>query len=1072
MSDTEGQITTNQDQSYYLFPLSYQQEALWFLDQLEPGLPVYNLTICQHIKGDMDLQVLTKALNILVERHESLRTGFQEIDEQVSQVIQKEFTAEINSIEIDSDYEGALDEAKKFAKIGFDLTSKSLLSSHLIKYQPERYILLFVLHHIVFDGWSVGIFRKELMDIYNALLHQQEYDQEAPEVQYADFAVWQRKWFNEETKERQLEFWKQALGDNPQPLELPTDKIRPARQDFKGGFILVHIPKEITLALKELSIKQSCTLFMTVMSAFKVLLHRYSGQDDISVGSPMANRQEQELENSLGYFVNTVVFRTDLSGNPTFNELLKRFRANVLDVFDNQDMPFDKLVEELKPERDLSRNPLFQAMLALQPAMEFDTDFSGASSEAIRIGTGTSKFDISFELRETSDGIKGFMEYNIDLFEPVTCQRMATNFQVLLQAIANNPEQRIGDLGLIEDAEKKYLLETINSTTREYPNETLLHQLVDEQAVENPDKVAVQFGDESITYTELIDRANQLAHYLVDKGAGSERLVGIYMNRGIDMVVGLLGILKSGSAYLPMDPMFPHDRLEYMLKDAAAPILLTQERLEDSFPDYQGEVICLDSQWGEISASSTESPMITAKPQNLAYTIYTSGSTGKPKGVQIEHRNVVNFLHSMQKEPGITPKDVLLSVTTLSFDISILEIFLPLITGAKLILVSKEQSMEGGFLLSQVKRSQVTIMQATPSTWRIMLDSGWDKKFDQLKVLCGGEAFPKDLADQLLDRCGELWNVYGPTETTIWSTCKQIKSDDPKVTIGRPIDNTTVYILDKNANLAAQGVIGELCIGGDGVSRGYLNRPELNEDRFISSSFNGQSKDLIYRTGDLARILNNGEIECLGRLDNQVKIRGYRIELGEIESIISQHPQIKASVVAVKGKDLMDSRLVAYAIPEGDAPSIDELKSMVKNDLPDYMVPAHWMFLEKFPKTSNEKIDRKNLPDPDFKDLQRDTEFEEAKDELENRLIEIWEKLLNVNPIGVNDNFFVLGGHSLLAARITAQIKKKLGIDLQLETLFKAQTVRELANEIRSMGWSQESGKAKKKGLLKIFKWS
>ncbi len=1055
-------------EEFFVFPMSFQQEALWFLDQLQPGLPVYNVTICHHVRGLLDPEILAKAVTMMVDRHESLRTGFREIQDKVSQVIQKKYHAKLNHVVVEGSFDEAFAKAKEIARQGFDLSSKSLLNSNLIQYADDGYITLFSVHHIVFDGWSAGIFKKELTDIYNALIQARIPDLEEPEVQYADFAVWQRKWYETEAKDEQLAFWKENLGKNPEPLELPTDFVRPSKQSFTGDMVFIDLPKDLVQGLKQLSIKESSTLFMTLMSAFKILLSRYSGQDDISLGSPMAGRQGQELEQSIGYYVNTVVYRTDLSGNPSFRELLKRVRGSVLDVFDNQEMPFDKLVEEIKPDRGLSRNPLFQAMLALQSQPGYDASFQGVTSEPLRVGTGTSKFDLSIELKEDPDGIKGFLEYNTELFSEETATRLVANFQLLLSSIVADPDQAIGELEIIHPSERNFLLNEVNDTTVDYPRESLLHQLVEKQARQTPDNLAIQFGQSQLTYQELDLQSSKLASYLKQAGAGPEQMVGIYLDRGIAMVVGLLGILKSGAAYLPMDPLFPYERLQYMLDDGEAGILLTEERLKSDFPEFSGKVIAIDTDWEQILNTDSDFSGITIDSNALAYTIYTSGSTGKPKGVQIEHRSVVNFLLSMQREPGLSSSDTLLAVTTLSFDISILEIFLPLITGAKLLLVTKEQSMNGTFLLKTIKDEQVTVMQATPSTWRIMLDSGWDEKLD-LKVLCGGEALPHDLAKQLIARTSSLWNVYGPTETTIWSTTKNIGEED-RITIGRPLNNTQVYITDPRGNLAPKGVIGELCIGGDGVARGYLNRPELTADRFIKNPWSNIGHARIYRTGDLARILNNGEIECLGRLDNQVKIRGYRIELGEIESSLSAHQAIRDCVVEVKGTGVLDSRLVGYLISEEDRPSVDELKALVKNQLPDYMVPTHLMFLDEFPKTSNGKIDRKNLPDPDITELQSNSEPTQAAGELEAELVGIWEKLLNVKPIGTTDNFFDLGGHSLLAARITFQIKKKLGIEIPLETLFKAQTIKELAQEISQLGWKPDKKKSRS-AFSKLFKW-
>jgi len=899
MSKSNDRTDSALPEETFVFPMSFQQEALWFLDQLKPGLAVYNVPICNSVAGNLRISALQLTLNTIIERHEALRTGFKEVDGRVSQIVYGQLEVVLNQNEADS-YTTAMDKAKEYTAQGFDLTSKSLFRPYVIKYGPQEYILLFIFHHIIFDGWSAGIFMSELSQIYNQITSGHNPNLEEPQLQYADFAVWQKQWYLEDSTDEHIAFWKTKLGDNPAPLELPTDMVRPPVQNFRGDIKLVDIPKPLADSLKDLAVKESCTLFMTALSAFNVLLYRYSNQEDISVGSPMANRLSPELESSIGYYVNTVVFRSDLSGNPTFRELLQRTRANVLDIFDYQEMPFDKLVEELKPNRELSRNTFFQAMLVLQTASDHTLDLNGMELNPILIGSATSKFDIYLELKENSKGIQGVIEYNNELFYADTIERIVRNFNVLLHSIITNPDQRIGDLEILGTEEKELLIEKINTTDSQYPKEKCIHQLFEQIALQKPEDIAIKFHDYHLKYGELNEKANKLARYLKEYGVGADKLVGIYLDRSIEMVIGLLGILKSGSAYLPLDPMFPHDRLQYMLEDADASILLTQDKLRNSFQGYRGKVICIDTDWESIANCSGEDLKTAINSWNLAYIIYTSGSTGKPKGVQIEHKSVVNYLTSMQNYLCFNQDDKLLSVTTLSFDISVLDIFLPLITGAKLVMVTKEESLDGAFLLKEIEQSEISFMQATPSTWRIMLDSGWEKPLD-LSILCTGEAFPKDLAVQLVDKSNTLWNGYGPTEATIHATMKEISKEDTTITIGRPLANTQIYILDKNNQLTPMGAFGELHIGGEGLARGYMNKPELTNERFMNNPFKESNATKIYKTGDLVRILNNGEIECLGRLDHQVKVRGYRIELGEIEVVLSQHPQIKECVVFANG---------------------------------------------------------------------------------------------------------------------------------------------------------------------------
>ena len=1047
-----GSPNTNED--YYVFPLSFQQEALWFLDQLDPGLSAYNLTMCNHIHGPLRVEELEKSVQLLVDRHEALRTSFQKVNDKISQVIHKKVEVEISHIEL-NDFDQAHQKAQQLANIGFDLADKSMLRTTLIKYDNEKFLLLFVVHHIIFDGWSVGLFQKELTEIYNTISNNSTSSLPELEVQYADFAIWQRKWFNESAKDRQVQFWKETLGENAQPLELPTDKLRPARQSFQGDRVTVKFPGSLARSLRELSMKESSTMFMTIMSALNVLLFRYSGQSDISIGTPMANRQSKELEIAIGYFVNTVVIRTDLTGNPTFRELLKRTRRKVLDVFDNQDLPFDKLVEELKPDRGLSMNPLFQVMLALQPTSPFDNELAGVSSEPMSISTGTSKFDLSFELKESKDGIAGFVEFSSDLFERSSAVRLVDNFEVLLQQIVSDPDQKIDNIPIHTPSEKQFLLEGINQTLKEYSQDLCLHNWFENQAATRPQDTAIVFQNDTISYEDLNHRSNQLAHYLISKGAQPDQLVGLCVDRGIDMVVGLLGILKAGAAYLPMDPMFPKDRLAYMLSDASAPLLVTSLELIDTFPQYSGEMILIDSQWSQIAQHEAENPLTSVNSSNLAYVIYTSGSTGKPKGVQLEHGSVVNFLTSMQQEPGMSTSDVLLSVTTLSFDIAVLEIFLPLVTGAQLILVDKQTTMDGRALLAEISKNNVTVMQATPATWRLMIEAGW-RKTPNLKILCGGEAMPRDLATQLLDKGESLWNEYGPTETTIWSTLQKVENREGSITIGRPIANTQVYILDQQLQLVPRGAIGELYIGGDGLARGYLNRKELTNERFIKNPFSASGTSRIYKTGDNARILPNGEIECLGRIDFQVKIRGFRIELGEIETCLKTHPEVNDAVVSIQGADDSIPRLVGYVISRNDEIATSNIKQFLAKELPDYMIPGVYVHLSSFPLTPNGKIDRKSLPKPDGISV-KSNDYVQATNEVESKLVEIWEKLLGVTRVGITDSFFDIGGHSLLAAHLFMDIEKEFKKSLPLATLFESPTIQHLARMIHSndsISWS------------------
>jgi amino acid adenylation domain-containing protein len=792
-------------------------------------------------------------------------------------------------------------------------------------------------------------------------------------------------------------------------LELPTDRPRPPFQTFLGaqkGFV---ISQGLNESLHLLSRREDVTLFMTLLAAFQTLLLRYSGQDDIAVGSPIANRNRVEVEGMIGFFVNTLVLRTDLRGNPSFRELLGRVREVALGGYAHHHIPFEKLVEELNPERNTSHTTLFQVMLVLQNAFGEVPEFPGLSIEPFAVGTDTAKFDLTLYLREDAGGMRGNWEYNTDLFDGPTIERMIGHFLTLLEGIVVNPDLRLSALPLLTEAERYQLLVEWNDTKRDYPKDKCIHELFEKQVERTPDAIALIFEDQQLTYRELNRRVNQLAHYLRKHGVGPEVLVGICMERSLEMVIGLLGILKAGGAYVPLDPAYPKERLAFMLEDARVPILLTQEGQLSTMPEYNGHVICLDRDCEKLSRESEVDPVSGVNPGNLAYVIYTSGSTGKPKGVQISHRAVVNFLFSMLKEPGLSENDVLLSVTTLSFDIAALELFLPLITGARTVLVSREMALDGSQLLKRLKEGDATVMQATPATWRLLLEAGWHNKIG-LKMLCGGEALPRDLASQLLERGESLWNMYGPTETTIWSMVYRIESKASPMLIGRPIANTQIYILDRNFQLVPVGVAGELCIGGEGLARGYLNRPELTAEKFIEDPFSAVTGARLYRTGDLVRYLPDGNIEFLGRIDHQVKIRGFRIELGEIESVLEQHEAVKEAVVMPREDIPGEKRLVAYLVPNGkQTPSVSLLRQYLKEKLPDYMVPNAFVMLEKFPLTPNGKVDRKALPSPTGLRPELESNYVAPQAEIDRTIAAIWQEVLRLEKIGIHDNFFQVG---------------------------------------------------------------
>jgi amino acid adenylation domain-containing protein len=779
------------------------------------------------------------------------------------------------------------------------------------------------MHHIVSDGWSMGVLVREVAALYSAYVRGEESPLEELPIQYADFAHWQRTWLQGEVLAAQLDYWRAELADAPTVIDLPIDKPRPPVQTFRGAHHPLQLSAELSGQLRDLSRRHGSTLFMTLLAALDLLLCRYAKQEQVLVGTPIANRNRSETEGLIGFFVNTLVLRGDVRGNPSFGELLRRVRETALGAYAHQDLPFEKLVEELQPERDMSRSPLFQVMFILQNAPGEALELEGLSLSGVETAGETAKFELTLALQEQGGVIVGGVEYNLDLFEAETIGRLMASYEQVLQAVVEDAEQRVFEIELLSEAERRLLVEEWNDTKTEYPCETCIHELFASQVANTPSQVAIVHDGEQLSYAELNARANQLAHHLRASGVKPGSPVGICIPPSIDMVVGLLGILKAGAAYIPLDPSYPRPRLRVILNDIDAPFLVTQTELLDTLPDHSAHTICLDVERQAISARSTDEPGVDISAMSPAYIIFTSGSTGQPKGVQISHRAVVNFLTAMSRQPGLNQDDVLLAVTSLSFDIAGLELYLPLITGARLVLATREETMDGALLLKKLVQSGATAMQATPTTWRLLIAAGW-KGPAPFKVLCGGEALPTDLAPELTQRSAEVWNLYGPTETTIWSTVQRL-DHERDVTIGRPIANTQIYLLDDHLQAVPRGVAGQLYIGGAGLAIAYLNQPALTAERFVPNPF-GTDGSRLYQTGDLARYRRNGEIEYLGRLDQQVKIRGFRIELGEIEAVLSAHESLREAIVVARETASGDQQLVAYVVRDSESAD-DESRS-------------------------------------------------------------------------------------------------------------------------------------------------
>ena len=1035
------------------FPASFSQQRLWFLDQFDPGTAAYNIPRIFRIIGPLHVDALTRAFHAVVQRHAVLRTVFDSVEGEARQVVLSDLEVKVPLIDLTEAPEGereskALGIAIQEGKKPFDLCEGPLLRASLIRLAPETWMLVLVMHHIVTDGWSISRLFRDLTTYYAAFLENTEPELPELPIQYTEYAQWQHEYMSGELLRKEIEHWKNTLAGAQTLLGLTTDHPRPAMQTWNGASQQITLDAATLAKLKSLAQKESSTLFMVSMALFQALLWRYSHQESILVGTPIAARNHVEVEEMVGLFVNTLVFRTDFTSDLSFRDVIRRVRSFALEAYMHQDVPFEKLVEELVPQRSLDTPPLFQVMFIFQNIPKQVFKIPGLSIKEMNFETGIAKFDLSAELWEDTEFHCQF-EYNTDLFEHSTMRRMLGHFERLIQAALENPDLPFAQLPMVSPEEREQLLVEWNRTATDYSREhpqPCVHELFERRAERSPDAVAVVAGHLEMTYRELNQRANQLAWYLLKRGVGPEIPVGLSIDRGSGMVIALLGILKAGGAYVPLDPRLPDDRLSFMLSDAQPRFVLTEQKLQRGV--FGADPILLDSDWEFIAQESKQNPDKKLSPQTLAYVMYTSGSTGKPKGVPIEHGSIVNLLRSMQNEPGLNRDDVLLAVTTLSFDIAGLEIYLPLISGARLVIASSEDVVDGNRLRDLLNESRVTCVQATAATWRLLLAAGWQGSPD-LKILCGGEALAPELAKELNVRANSVWNVYGPTETTIWSTVYRVTGrEESTIPIGRPIANTSIYILDSHHNPVPVNIAGEIYIGGDGLARGYLNRPELTAERFVAHPLLPNQSPRLYRTGDLGRFRANGEIEYLGRVDNQVKLRGLRIELGEIESVLASHATLREAVVIVTG-EAEQQRLSAYVVTDGmAAPAAGELRRYLRTKLPEHMVPAGYWRVERLPLLPSGKINRAALPASLAIALREEAELVDPRNETETKLAEIWKELLQVEQAGIEQNFFELGGHSLLALQLTARIRRTFDVELPVRTVFEAPTIAALALEL------------------------
>ncbi len=1047
-----------QGNEYNSFPLSFSQQRLWFIDQLAPGNPIYNIPSAFRLEGELDIAALEQAINEVIVRHEVLRTSFMNLNGEPIQIIAPRLKLSlpvINLTELDPQQaeEQVMALARQEAQRPFDLRRPPLLRATLIKLNRYEHVALLTLHHIIADGWSIGILIRELAILYQAFSEGKPNPLAPLKLQYADFARWQKGYLQGETLERQLNYWKEKLGIDPPVLELPTDFPRPANLGFEGASLPVELPASMVTELHRLGRQEGATLFMVLLAGFQALLHRYSGQDEINVGTPIANRTRKETEVLIGFFVNTLVLHTDLSGDPSFRELLARVKETTLGAYAHQDVPFDKLVEVLQPQRNLSHTPLFQVMLVLQNTPNQAIRLPNLTLRPLPFDRGVAQFDLSLNVGEVEGAIKGMVEFNTNLFLPETIQRMMEHLKIMLQSAAASPELPISRLSMLSPSERARVLVDWNRTENHYESDQCLHQLFEQQVRRTPQAIAVDYRSHQISFEELNRRANQLAHYLRKQGVRPDQLVGLCMDRSIEMIVGLLGILKAGAAYVPLDPSYPAERLAYILADSGVSVVLTMKSLSAAISEQNRIIIFLDNEWPGIAQESIENPVNITLPENLAYMIYTSGSTGQPKGVMLQHRSAVNLWAGLRQtiysQHEDRPYRVSLNAPLL-FDASVQQLVM-LLSGHTLCIIPQDIRLDGEAMLAYLRDQQIEVLDCVPSQLKLliaagMLDGqGWAPSI----LLPGGEAIDHATWQKLRQsHQTATYNMYGPTECAVDSTICVVKEGPERPAIGRPINNATHYILDRHMMPVPVGVPGELYIGGDGLARGYHRRPQLTAERFVPDPFSTIPGSRLYRTGDLVRYLPDGQIEFLGRVDHQVKLRGFRIELGEIEATLKQCEGIKEAVVVVREDQPGNKLLVAYLVASVPTPpAVSALKEHLKGRLPDYMVPSAFVYLEQLPLTPNAKINRRALPAPDWSQLAEET-FVAPRTPVEELVASIYAGILKIDRVAASANFFELGGHSLLATQVISRIREILKVDLPLRDLFEAPTVAELAQRV------------------------
>ncbi|MBI3875437.1 MAG: amino acid adenylation domain-containing protein, partial [Verrucomicrobia bacterium] len=1048
--------------------LSFAQQRLWFLDQLEPGSPLYTMPLAVRLSGRLDRDALERSIAAIVARHEMLRTQFVSNDGVPTQVVVAPQSVELPVIDLaQRPIEEREEELHRLlgveAQRPFDLARDLMVRARLFRLAEQEHVLFLNMHHIASDGWSWAVFFKELAAFYDAFSFGRAVSLPELPIQYADYAVWQRDHLDVERFEKHLAYWKQQLADSPSLLELPTDRPRPAVQSFRGARQSLALPRSLLDGLKALSRSEGATLCMTLLATFKVLLHRYTRQDDLVVGCPVAGRTQSETEALIGFFVNTLALRGNLAGDPTFHELLQRERQVMIEACAHQDLPFERLAEELRPTRSSSYPPLIQTMFVLQNAPEPNLELPGLDVTPLAVDNGTAKFDLTLFTEESRRGLTATAEYNTDLFDAETIARALQHYKILLESVVADTRQKLSELPLLTADERHQLLVEWNRTETDYPREKTISQLFEEQAEKTPDVVAVVFGEQQLTYRELNKRANRLAHYLQNFGVGPDVMVGVCLERSLEMIIALLGTLKAGGAYVSLDTTYPKERLALMLEDVRAPVLLTEEKFRTSlaFDEKAGSnskiaspiLICVDTNRDTIARESPANPVSLAVAESLAYVSFTSGSTGRPKGVCVPHRGVVRLVRETNYAQ-FSADEIFLQLAPVAFDASTFEIWGPLLNGARLVVFpprTPSLAELGEFILI----NKITTLWLTAGLFHQMVEEQLDSLQNVRQLLSGGDVLSPPHVQKVLAHLPgcRLINGYGPTENTTFTCCHRLTAplaQQRSIPIGRPISNTQAYVLDEHLRPVPVGVPGELYTGGDGLARGYLNQPELTAERFIPNPFNHESGALLYKTGDLVRWLKDGTIEFLGRADSQVKIRGFRVELGEIETVLTRHPAVKESAVVTCQDAGGEKRLVACLVAkQSPAPAVSELRSFIQAKLPDYMNPTAFIFMDALPLSPNGKVDRRALPPAEQMRPVSEKKYLAPRNAMELRLASMWEEMLGLRPIGVTDQFFELGGHSLMAVRLIAQIEKAFNKRIPVAAIFQSSTVEQLAKLLR-----------------------